>query len=149
MMDVPTRKTVMNYHSLAAQASYNSLFAAEKVKVDAINERILTERQHFLDARTEVGLGDVVVDGAHTFRVAHEFVDRVQLTDGRFGASFYLGQCYLSFSGGLCLPISKLRLQRSSERRKMPVWFFSEDHAQAHNSYHTSAWFPVWTLLPE
>ena len=138
----------MNYQEIAGMAPYQSWAAAYKAELDAENEILLAARQKDLDARTEIGVGDLVTDGAKTLRVAHDWGDSVQLTDGRFGASFYLGEDgFVDFSGGLDPAIQKLRFVATDERRDAPVWFFSQNCAMAHNGYHATAKFRVWSLI--
>ena len=87
-----------------------------------------------------------MTDGAKTLRVAHDWGDSVQLTDGRFGASFYLGEDgFVDFSGGLDPAIQKLSFVATDERRDAPVWFFSQNCVMAHNGYHATAKFRVWS----
>ncbi len=138
----------MNYQEFAGIAPYQSWAAAYKAKLDFDNGILLAARQKHLDARTEIGVGDLVIDGKKTLRVAHDRGDSVQLTDGRFDASFYLGDDgFVDFSGGLDPAIPKIRFASTGERRDAPVWFFSQNCAMAHNGYHTMAKFRVWSLI--
>lgn len=136
----------MNYQELTREAHNHECFARLKADADKKNLAILQERQLFLDKREGIGVGDFVLDGDRTFRVAHDWGDRVQLTDGIYGASFYLGSGYVEFSGGLNPSIDKERFLSTNERKEGAVWFFSEDWAEAHNGYYTQATFRVWKL---
>jgi hypothetical protein len=138
----------MNYRELKGLAHYHEWAAKLKAPIDGKNKKILEERQRYLDQRTGIGVGDFVLDGENTLRVAHDWGDVVQLTTGEFGASFYLGDCYVDFSGGLEPGIDKLRFQPTDERREGAVWFFSENWARAHNGFDTNATFRVWVLTP-
>ena len=136
----------MNYQELSQAAQSQQWAADAKAKVDAANVVILAKRQAFLDAREGIGVGDFVIDGENMHRVAHDWGDSVQLTDGRYGSSFHLGDGYVSFSGGLNPGIDRARFLPTDERRAGAVWFFSENWARAHNGYHTEATFRVWKL---
>lgn len=140
----------MNYQDLSAYAyNQNADHWAVKYKteVDAKNALILAERQQFLDARKDIDVGDLVWDGQKTLRVAHDWGDSVQLTDGRFGGSFYLGDGYVNFSGGLDPSIPKTNFLATKLTEEAPVWFFSENWCRAHNGWHTQARFRVWLLV--
>ncbi len=137
----------MNYQELASMAPYQPWAATYKAEIDADNEAILAHRQSLLDARHAIGVGDLVIAGDKTYRVAHDWGDSVQFTDGRFGASFYFGEGYVDFSGGLDPSIQKLCFTSTEERRAAPVWFFSQGFVRAHNGYHTEAMFRVWRLI--
>lgn len=137
----------MNYQKLSALAQGADWAAAEKAKVDLENLAILANRQKGLDARDGIGVGDFVIIGDKSLRVAHDWGDAVQLTDGRFGASFYLSDNgFVDFSGGLDPAINRTKFTPTDERRDGPVWFFSQNYAAAHNGYYTNASFRVWTL---
>jgi hypothetical protein len=136
----------MNYQDISGLAPYEQWAADKKAELDIENVAILAARQTQLDARTVIDVGDFVIDGEKILRVAHDWGDSVQLSDGRFGASFYLGDGYLDFSGGLDPSIEKNRFSLTDERREGAVWFFSQNRTGAHNGYHTNATFRVWAL---
>lgn len=137
----------MNYQDIAGMAPYQPWAAKYKADLDAQNILILAERQKGLDARTGIGVGDFVLDGDKVLRVAHHWGDGVQLTDGRYGASFYLStDGHVSFSGGLAPPIPLERFEASEERRKGSCWFFSQNNAMGHNGWPTEAEFRVFRL---
>ena len=136
----------MNYQELAGPAHFEPWAATYKATVDAENGRILAARQSYLDGREGIGLGDFVIDGDKVFRVAHHWGDSIQLTDGVFGASYYLGDGFVEFSGGLEPSIPVARFMPTDQKRLGSVWFFSQDSVQAHNGYCTKANFKVWQL---
>jgi hypothetical protein len=140
----------MNYQELT-QCSLNDGWATKlKERADATNAELLAKRQSALDARTTIAVGDFVRDGENWLRVAHHWGDSLQLTDGRFGASFHIGKDgYCSFSGGLNPGIPIGRFKPTGERRAGSCWFFSEENVMAHNGFYTSANFRVWDLAHE
>ena len=137
----------MNYQEITQMAISQPWAAKYKAAMDADNVVILASRQAYLDTRQGIGVGDFVIDGEKTYRVAHHWGDSLQLTDGRYGQSFYLGNGYVEFSGGLNSPIDIGKFEPTDERRQGHVWFFSQHHVGAHNGYHTEAAFRVWRLV--
>ncbi len=137
----------MNYQELARMAPYQPWAATYKAEIDAENRAILAHRQRLLDERLSIGVGDFVIAGDKTYRVAHHWGDSLQLTDGRYGASFFLGDGYLDFSGGLNPGIDISRFAATEERRHGSIWFFSQNSAEAHNGYRAEAVFRVWRLI--
>ena len=141
----------MNYRELAGMALCHEWAAKMKTGIDEKNAVILAERQRAFDRKEGIRVGDFVTmpDGS-TQRVAHHWGDSVQLTDGRFGSSFYFGDGgYCDFSGGLNPGIDITRFILTDERRAGSVWFFSENYVTAHNGYHCEAMFRVWSMTPE
>jgi hypothetical protein len=138
----------MNYQEIRQMAEYEPWVAKYKAKIDAENALILTQRQESLDKHTEIIVGDFVLMDGKALRVSHVWDDSVQTTDGRYGASFYLGNGYVSFSGGLdpAIPLDKFHL--TGDKREGDCWFFSQDHARAHNGVHVKALFKVWQVKP-
>lgn len=140
----------MNYQELTQSAMCGEKWAENmKARIDRENEEILMARQHGLDNRTGIGVGDFVRygDGEPVYRVAHHWGDSLQLTDGRFGASFYLGKDgYCDFSGGLMPGIDIRKFHATDESMSGPVWFFSQNNAKAHNGFYAYAQFRVWEL---
>lgn len=138
----------MNYQELSGYAMSMDWAVKLLDVVKAKNVEILAQRQRYLDNREGIQAGDLIVSGEKLLRVAHDWGDAVQLTDGRFGQSFYLGQDFVSFSGGLDPSIDKTRFRPTGRRENAAVWFFSENHHEANNGYHTRAKFAVWELIP-
>jgi len=138
----------MNYRELAGLAHYHTWAEKMKRPIDAHNKDILARRQRFLDERKEIGVGDFVIVGENLHRVAHHWGDSIQLTSGSSG-SFYLGDTYVDYSGGLEPGIPIARFEATEERRFGSVWFFSENIRMAHNGFDTLANFRVWRLNPE
>lgn len=137
----------MNYQEIDGFARGGQEWAIKlKAKRDAENENILVERQAILDTIEGIRVGDFVKCGDKIARVAHHWGDRVQLTDGRYSGSFYLGRGYISYSGSLNSGIEVEKFHATNEVMEGNVWFFSQDHSMAHNGYYTKAQFKVWTL---
>lgn len=105
----------MNYQELTREANNHECFAKLKTETDKRNLEILRERQAFLDNRKDIGVGDFVRVGEELRRVAHHWGDRLQLTDGVYGTSFYLGRGYVDFSGGLQPSIDRAKFLPTQE----------------------------------
>lgn len=103
---------------------------------------ILAGRQVELDGRQGPRVGDWIefADGM-VARISHDWGDSVQYS---YGGSFYLGDGYASYSGGLEPGIPVDSLTPTDEVRPGPVWFFHHDQARAHNGVNTAANFRVY-----
>jgi hypothetical protein len=135
------------YRELAGLAHFHEWAAKMKAEIDKKNLAILEQKQKLLDDRTEIGVGDFVIDGDKLLRVAQVWDDDIQLTDGRYGASFYLSNGSVSMSGGLDPAIDKTRFLPTDDKRDGSCWFFSENYVRGHNGYETTAKFRVWRLV--
>jgi hypothetical protein len=87
----------------------------------------------------------------HEFtRFTHDWGDHIQ-TGGNgegFGGSYYWGGNYCSYSGGLDSGCAKSDLIYTGEIRQGGVWFFSDNHARAHNGVDVTIPCRVFTLRP-
>ena len=102
--------------------------------MDERDVAIITSRMQALDLVEGVRVGDWLrfADGGEQ-RVSHVWKDDdwqgpVQTTDCRFGASWYLGHGYLSFSGGLLDGVSADTLTLTDERKPGSCWIFHHDY---------------------
>lgn len=138
----------MNYSEIAAAAMRGEKWAGKyKAVKDERNAAILAARQVLLDKHTGIKQGDFAVINGKLTRVCHVWNDSVQLTDGEFSGSFYLGEGFADYSGGLNPGVDKTRFRLTGERREGNVWFFSENMHMAHNGYRCKAFFPVWEVV--
>jgi len=60
------------------------------------------------------------------------------------GGSFYLGDGYMSFSGGLDSSIDFVTFKLTDELMEGPAWFFHHDHPMAFNGVDVTVKCPVW-----
>ena len=115
--------------------------------LDDRDREILSTRAFLFWARHfGPSVGDYVdfADGV-TRRISHvwTFGDlTVQTSDG---GSFYLGEGYCSFSGGLHPGVAMDTLALTGAMREGAVWFFHHDYTTAHNGVYTSMPFAVYT----
>jgi hypothetical protein len=136
----------MNYQEICGLAFCGDKWAQElKAKHDAINVELLAARQARRDERSDLRVGDFILDGDKVLRVAHDWGEDVQPTFHDKRGSFYMGVCGgCSMSGSLDSAFPKTSLVATDERRAGSVWFFSRDQSGAHNGYYCEASFRVW-----
>jgi hypothetical protein len=117
---------------------------------DERDEKILRERVQLLGRSNGTPReGDYVrfADGVErrvSFVTPPEWlpeIDSVQTSDG---GSFYLGDGYVSFSGGLHPGIPRASLHPTGEQRQGGVWFFHHDHWRAGNGVGAIVDFDVY-----
>ena len=139
----------MNYQEIDGLARCGESWAQKlKAEHDAANLIILADRQEKLNRRSGVRVGDFVITPAgEVWRVAHHWGDCLQLAKG--GSYYFTDGGGCSYSGGLEPGIDIEHFSETSELREGPVWFFSRNHAMAHNGWYTSATFKVWKLNRE
>jgi hypothetical protein len=120
--------------------------------LDEQDQAILTKRITSLQAITTPTVGDFVrfTDGIER-RISHvwDFGDDSSQAQTSDGGSYYLGDGYVSFSGGLYLGVPLTTLTDTGERKDGAVWFFHHDRWTAHNGIDVSAPFRVWTCSRE
>jgi hypothetical protein len=115
---------------------------------DAHDQEILLTRQAMYDEIHGVRVGDWVrfADGtlrrvSHIWREDADPVS-VQTSDG---GSFYLGDRYVSFSGGLHPGIDPATLTPTDEAKSGSCWFFHHDWARAGGAVSVTIPFRVFT----
>jgi len=114
---------------------------------DPLNLRILEERMQAYNTIIGPRVGDFVIlpDGKYD-RFTYVWPDGIQ-TGGANG-SFYLGQSFMSYSGGLdpAMNFSDIR-QVNGESRMGSVWFFHHNHYCAHNAVEYKVPFRVFLIV--
>lgn len=119
--------------------------------LDAIDEMILQDRQRaYLERPNRAPAnGDFVVfaDGV-TRRISHAhgdgYIQTSDLTGTIQSGSFYLGEGYMSFSGGLHPGIPQSTLTLTDELRIGRAWFFHHGEVRAHNGVDVTLRCFVW-----
>lgn len=120
-------------------------------ELDERDAAILARRVALLDAIDKAKVGDFVrfADGEQR-RISHiwdwddgdpEF-PQAQTSDG---GSYYLGDGYVSMSGGLYPPVHTNTLTDTGETKLGSVWFFHHDRSGAHRGVDTAIPFRVWS----
>lgn len=84
-------------------------------------------------------------DGSYT-RFTHAWDDGIQTGGG--GGSYYIGNGYLSYSGGLDPSVRYSLIQPTEETKTGTVWAFHNDHRKAHNGVYYQLEFRVFKLKP-
>ena len=112
--------------------------------LDERDSAIFSERFHAYQDIHGPRVGDFVrfADG-HLERISHIWPDGVQTSEG---GSFYLGDGYISFSGGLNPLIPSSELEYHADHKRGSVWFFHHDYWQAHNGVNASMDFRVYAV---
>lgn len=117
-----------------------------RTTLDARDQTILTHRVALYTVHTTPQVGHYVdfADGV-TRRISYVWdggrEPGVQTSDG---GSFYLGEGYCSFSGGLYPAVPMTTLTRSEATREGWAWFFHHDYHTAHNGVHARIPCVVW-----
>jgi hypothetical protein len=107
----------------------------KRSQLDTRDLTILSQRAGAYAAQSGPRIGDYVdfADGV-TRQISHIWdllpVPSIQTSDG---GSFYLGDGYCSFSGGLHPGIPADTLNLTEETREGQVWFFHHNYTTAHN----------------
>src|SRR5208282_6740930 len=114
---------------------------------DAKDEGILAKREELFNQRSGPRVGDYVIfPDEHTERFSHDWGESIQTTDGRYGQSFYLGNGYADFSGGLNPSIPKSALMDTGKPMRGTFWFFHHDMPGAYRGVRFSIACRVYSL---
>lgn len=105
-------------------------------KFDERDQAILDERVTAWNKRTGPRVGDWIrfADGM-VCQVSHLWPGSAQYT---YGGSFYLGDGYQSYSGGLESGIPLESLTLTDETKPGTVWFFHHDFHTGHNGVNAT-----------
>ena len=108
----------------------------QHITPDDRDHDILTARVYQWDKREGARVGDYIefADGV-THRFSHDWgkEEGMGIQTSPIGGSFYFGDGYLSYSGGLEPCIQHDQLVDTGEQRLGSVWFFHRDYRRAHN----------------
>ena len=98
------------------------------------NVKILKNRMFGFDGREGPRVGDYLIrlDGSIT-RLTYDWGDAIQTGGDHYG-QYYLGDDYLSYSGGLDESVAKENMEFTGEMKPGMVWFFDRDIRAAHNA---------------
>lgn len=106
---------------------------------DNEDQGILNNRIEQWNKRQGPRVGDYIqmLDGT-VRRFTHDWGNTIQTeTPGnKFGSSFYFGNGYMEFSGGLDRAIPKEQIRATTETKDGYAWFFHHDWKTAHNGVH-------------
>jgi hypothetical protein len=109
------------------------------------NDQILAERVNLYDQIEGPRVGDYLLypDGSYR-RFSHDWGEDIQVTCGKYGGSFYLGNGYVSYSGALDPAIPKDELVETGQYKKGRFWFFDRDYARAGGGIETEVLVRVY-----
>lgn len=113
---------------------------------DEIDKKIVIDRIAQWDRCQGPRVGDYAImpDGSME-RFAHNWGDSLQTTSGGF---FYLGNGYMSMSGGLHSAIPKTRIRDASDTKMGICWIFHHDYREAFRSVGAQVPCRVYQILP-
>lgn len=110
--------------------------------LDERDQAILDARVSALNAIPGPRVGDFVRFADGTIRrISHIWDDGPQTSDG---GSYYLGNGYVSMSGGLFPHVPNSSITPTEEKREGSAWFFHHDYATAHNGVGVLVAFRVF-----
>ena len=115
------------------------------MNLDERDTEIVNARQAAFLARKAPKQGDVIhfSDGKYA-RMAHVWEDGIQPTISINSGSFYLGDGYMEYSGGLEPAIPMDKFHRTSQTMNAPAWIFHHGHVTAHNGIDVTVKCQVW-----
>ncbi len=111
------------------------------------NDELLERRSRQCQEADRPSVGDFVIfpdpsvpSGFREERIAHDWGEDVDAVQTAPGGSFYLGDGYASFSGGLSPALVPTEaLAATGGVRRGRFWFFSRDYARADNGVDVEA----------
>lgn len=110
------------------------------------NRLILEKRVKAYNRLPGPRVGDYLkVNGKYT-RFTHKWDDHIQ-TGGHIGGGYYLGDGYLSYSGGLDPGIKLNQIRLTKERKDGHFWFFNCDFMYGNNGLTYIMPFRVYTCI--
>lgn len=112
------------------------------------DDEILTDRLTKYNKINGPRVGDWIREqSGRMTRATHDWGDDsiMQHGGGEFG-QFYLGDGYISYSGGLDTGIKKASLKLTNEVKAGKVWFFKNDYATAFNDIEYMVDFRVYEV---
>jgi hypothetical protein len=108
------------------------------IEASEANRQLLAARGSAWASHDGPRVGDFAVfpDG-HEERIAHDWGDTLQTTDGRYGASFHLFRDgTASFSGGLNPGVPRDLFVLTADLKPGAFWFFDRDQPRAHSAVY-------------
>lgn len=115
-------------------------------ELDEQDAKILSDRLEMYNALEGPRVGDWVIwsenEGARQYRrFSHDWGETIQTS---FGGRWYLGEGYMSFSGGLEPPAPKTDFVDTLETKSAICWFFHHDKWRAGNGVEVFVEFRVF-----
>jgi hypothetical protein len=110
--------------------------------IEILNERV-TNFNNMSSLVPRVG-DYLKLDKRQYTRFTHAWFDGIQA--GGEAGSYYLGDGYCSYSGGLTEIISYEKIKLTKKTKTGLVWFFNNDWHEAHNGVHFEIEFRVYEM---
>lgn len=110
------------------------------------NEEILENRVALYNQRSGARVGDYLqLPHGELTRFTHDWGDSIQ-TGGSDGGSYYIGNGYLSYSGGLDSGVQKKDIRKTNKTKSGSVWFFDGDVSGANRGVYFNVEFRIFKL---
>ena len=121
----------------------NNIFESPK------DAQIFADRVAQYNLQTGPRVGDFIKfpDGKYQ-RFTYKWHDQLQAGASAKSGSFYLGEGYIEYSGGLNSGAKRDDFILTDETKYGDIWFFHNNHIKAHNSVHYQMAFRVFELKP-
>lgn len=119
-------------------------------KWDDKNKSILAQRIEAFDKKKGPRVGDFIYmkGEKEPRRFTYKWDDGLQTTNKGAGGSFYLGEGYISFSGGLDSIVPNEAIEEvTGETKEGRIWFFDHDLWGADRGIETNIRFRVFKQL--
>jgi hypothetical protein len=116
-------------------------------------DKILAERMAAYNAIPGCRVGDWIIElsgrmtrATHDWNEPGETCETIQHGGSEYG-EYYLGNGYLSYSGGLDTGIKKNTLKNTGETKSGKVWFFINDYHTADNGIEYMVQFRIFKVM--
>lgn len=124
-------------------SAYEELMKKKKER----QQQILAERMKKYDEIHGVRVGDwIETPNGRMTRATYDWGEEIQDGGGEYG-QFYLGDGYISYSGGLDPGVRKDELVNTGKVKNGKVWFFKDDIWTAGNGIEFIVPFRVFKLV--
>jgi len=121
-----------------------------KPEFDEIDRLIFEEREVLYSKLTGPRVGDWVylLGESKPRRFTHDWGDDIQVASSQGDCgSFYLGEKFCEYSGGLDPGIKKSKLRETDKFLPGRIWFFHHDCPTAQNGVEKMMEFKVWEQI--
>ena len=117
-------------------------------KISDKDLNILKTRIKEYDRIKDARVGDFFITSEdHYVRFTHAWDDHIQTSESEKSGSFYLGNGYISYSGGLDPGFKYSEIVDTGQIKKGWIWFFHDGWQLAHCGVHFNIDFRVFKII--